>query len=154
MIQLIFCNILIIYIIQIKNITLDNYKLNHPAGNIGKNLKTIKDILIYEYPKINITKNVIQIHDILLEMTKYSIGCCFFIKDNKLYGILTDGDIRRLLLNDDIKEISIEDINQNYNYEYDENKLIKYIKDVKRIKFFPVIIDQKIIGIISYKDIL
>ena len=32
-------------------------------------------------------------------MTKYKIGCCFFVNnENKLIGILTDGDIRRLIL--------------------------------------------------------
>jgi arabinose-5-phosphate isomerase len=155
MVQLFFCNILTSQIVNYKNIYNKDYKLNHPAGNIGKNLKTIKDILITNYPKINISGiQKIRINDILLEMTKYSIGCCFFINNEELYGILTDGDIRRLLLNDTKDIININNINTNYDFESNILKLTKNVENIKKKKFVPVIENNKFIGIISYRDIL
>jgi len=154
--QLIFCNILTTNLIQKKKISIFEYKENHPAGNIGKNLMTINDILLKEFPKINLgSKNDIKIHDILLEMTNHNIGCCFFMKEDKLYGILTDGDIRRLILeNNSPDSINVKEINTKFNFESDKLKFINKIVNIKTKKFIPVIENDKFIGIISYRDIL
>ena len=154
MAQMFFSNILVTKLSEKINISLDKYKNNHPAGNIGKNLKMIKDILITEYPKI-ILNDYIDLHNVLLEMTKYSIGCCFFInKNDNLLGILSDGDIRRLLLkNSELKQISIYDINNKYNYETDINKLLINVDNTRKSKFIPIIINNKISGIVDCRNI-
>lgn len=145
MIFLIFSNILVSLFSN--EISLEEYKNNHPSGNIGKNLKKIKEILIKEYPTIKM-KNKITVTEVLLEMTKYKIGCMFFIKKNReLIGILTDGDIRRLLLkNPEMKIINENDINKNYYYEED---LEKYTNNCKMVEgFIPIIKEKKMYGII------
>jgi arabinose-5-phosphate isomerase len=94
--QLIFSNILVSLLKR--NINLDEYIINHSAGNIGNDLLKIKDVLITKFPKILLEKEV-KITKVLIEMTKYKIGCCFFVnKKDKLLGIMTDGDLRRLLI--------------------------------------------------------
>jgi len=147
--HLLFSNILVSKIKE--NIKIDNYKENHLAGNIGKNLRKIKDCLVYNYPKIILDKDkqeLILLHDVFLEMTKYKIGCCFFVnKDDNLLGLLTDGDLRRLLIEDENKKyIKIIDINTNYYYETNLNK---YVKNCKKT-YIPIINNQnnKILGII------
>lgn len=136
--QLLFINILISLLKQ--NVCIEKYKQNHVSGNIGKDLLTIKDVLIINYPKIIIDEKTIKInlHDILLEMTNYSIGCCFFINaEQKLLGILTDGDIRRFILNNSgMKFIKIEQINKNFYYETDKNK---FLKDCKNYGYIPIL---------------
>jgi arabinose-5-phosphate isomerase len=133
------------------NINSDIYKSNHPAGMIGYNMKMIKDIIKKEYPKI-ILNNTVLLNDILLEMTKYSIGCCFFLDmNNKLLGLMTDGDIRRMLINNTEKKyITIDDINVSYYYETDINKKIYMIEKINRYKFIPVLENNMMIGIIPY----
>ena len=123
------------------------YKLNHPAGNIGNNLKQIKDIIITEYPKI-ILNDKVHLNKVLLEMTKYKIGCCFFVDNQlKLLGILTDGDIRRLLLKTpNLKEITKNEINTHFYYETDTHK---FVKICKKIGFIPILNNKKIKGIIK-----
>jgi len=133
-------------------ICITTYKENHSSGNISKELLTIKDVLIQEFPKIiindEITHNGIELTNVLLVMTSLKIGCCFFItNDNKLIGILTDGDIRRFLLKNDSKNITVNDINKNYYYESDLDKYLKYCKNVA---FIPIINNKNnIIGIIK-----
>ena len=144
--HVIFCNILVSIL---KNtITIEQYKENHPAGTIGKHLKKIKDMMITEFPKINI-ENIEEcnIHNTLLEMTKYKLGCCFYVNSlDELIGILTDGDIRRLLLTDKYENINIhEHINRDYDYETDVNK---FMKDIKYGSYLPIKSNNKIIGII------
>jgi arabinose-5-phosphate isomerase len=144
--QLFFSNI-IVSIIKNK-ININQYKSNHPAGNIGNELKKIKDCIRNEnYPKI-LLEYELNLHDILLEMTRYKIGCCFFINQmNELIGILTDGDIRRLLLEDENKKIiNINDINKNYYYETD---LEKFIYEIKKSNYIPILNNSNIlIGIL------
>ena len=145
--QQLFINILIIELK--KNITLDEYKENHPSGAIGNNLKKISDCLIKNFPKIVLIDNI-KLYDVLLEMTKYKIGYCFFINNNdELLGILTDGDIRRLLIrNENLKEINIDNINKNF---YWEENLNKYICDCnKNYKYIPILNNKKIISIIDH----
>jgi arabinose-5-phosphate isomerase len=145
--QLLFSNILVTLLKS--NIDINQYKNNHPAGNIGNNLKKIKDCIKTDnYPKI-ILETELYLHDILLEMTKFKIGCCFFINiNNELIGILTDGDIRRILLNDENKKIiNINDINKNYYYEED---LHKFINECTKKNYIPILINKKLHGIINY----
>ncbi len=143
-----YCNMIVSKLTE--NIDSDIYKSNHPAGMIGYNMKMIKDIMIKEYPIIILSERIL-LNNVLLEMTKYSIGCCFFVDlNNKLIGLMTDGDIRRMLINNTTKiYITIDDININYYYETDINKKIYMIEKINRYKFIPVIDNHKIIGIIS-----
>ena len=163
LVQIIFSNILTILIEKEISLTLEGYGDNHPAGSIGDKLKKIKDIIIYNFPIITIkdilqveqdyTKKEILLQEVLLQMTLYSIGCCFFINEQKeLVGVLSDGDIRRLLLNDmEKKYISINDINTDFYYETDMNKLVSDITLIKRKKFIPILSnDMRMIGIIKF----
>jgi len=64
-----------------------------------------------------------------------------------LLGILTDGDIRRLLLKDENKKIiTINDINTNYHYE--EN-LEKFVFECKKYNYIPILVNTKLINITS-----
>jgi len=147
--MLYFVNILTMIIVDKNNLCLDKYKINHPGGNIGLNLMTIKDVMIIDFPKILFNNN--HLSDVLLEMTKYSIGCCFFINhNNELIGLLSDGDIRRLLCIDrNLDIIKKENINTQYHYESDKNKMLCNIENIKKYKFIPILENNKIIGIIK-----
>tara|TARA_Y200000002_G_scaffold279964_1_gene234102 strand:+ start:410 stop:1318 length:909 start_codon:yes stop_codon:yes gene_type:complete len=149
--QLIFSNILTVMIGNMKSLTLDEYRMNHPAGNIGNKLVKIKDVLINNFPKIEIIKDL-RLENVLLEMTKYSIGCCFFSINNEMVGLLTDGDIRRLLINNiNKKTLELDDLNTNFYYETDIEKLVADIKVIKKKKFIPILDEnKKIIGIIKF----
>lgn len=151
MIQLIFSNIIVLELVKKLDIKLSDYKLNHPAGNIGNNLKSMKECLLANYPKFNIEKNKnILLNSILLEMTTLNCGICIFVNNNdRLLGILLDGDIRRFILEkNDIKFITLNEINTNYIFETNINKCISLID--KKLKYVPILNnneDKKIIGI-------
>ena len=103
--QLIFSNILVSKMITFGNIDIENYEKNHPGGDIGLSMKKIKDVIVKKYPKIIIeTNQEIEIINILLEMNKFNLGCCFFFtSDEKFIGILSDSDIRNLFIKNKTK---------------------------------------------------
>ena len=144
---LFFINILASHLTN--NLTLEEYKLNHPSGNIGSQLLKIKDVMITQFPKI-ILQDEIDIKKVLLSMTEKKIGCCFFVnEEDKLLGILTDGDIRRLLIiENNLTRITKNQINRNFYYETD---LEKYVKDCENYKNIPIINSLKIVlGILIF----
>ena len=145
--QLLFCNILIS--VLKKNVPIEKYKQNHLSGNIGNQLLTIKDAMITRYPKITLNENITLI-DVLVEMTKYKIGCCFFVNDKEeLIGILTDGDLRRLLIKNKLLQfIDINCLNKTYLFETNVNK---YITDCENSMYIPIILNKKIQGIVINK---
>lgn len=147
----IFIIILINNLIEKLPLSLDDYRQYHIGGNIGNIYKKISDIIIKEYPKIFLTKDV-KLNDVLLEMTKYSIGCCFFVNnDNELIGVMSDGDIRRLLLNNNLDIYS--NININFEYIENQNLFLKDLINYKKFKFIPILNSRKIIGIIDIRDL-
>ena len=80
------------------------------------------------------------------------MGFCAFVDEKeKLLGVFLDGDIRRLLLNNSkIENISLKDINRNFSYETNLNKLVSELN--KKLKFIPILEDKKIIGIVKMED--
>ncbi len=85
-----------------KNISVEDFALNHPAGSLGKRVALkVNDLMIHRdklctlFPK-DTFKKVISI------MTSNGIGTGLVVEqedDTKLLGIITDGDLRRALDN-------------------------------------------------------
>ena len=82
----------------------------HPGGALGKKLfLKVADL----YP--NNEKPFIQINsslkEVILEISSKRLGVAAVIDNNKLLGIVTDGDLRRMLQEDsDINKLSAKDI--------------------------------------------
>ena len=77
----------------------------------------------------------------------------FFVDiEDRLIGILTDGDIRRLNI-EEINLINTNHINKNYYYETDLNKIIKNV-DLSK-KYIPILDSKKkILGIVNGVSIM
>ena len=104
---LVFGDALCSTILGYKKFDRESFKNFHPGGKIGKNLKTLKDIMNNDIPSVSLKSKV---YDAVIEMTKKKYGCTV-VTDNKknIKGIITDGDIRRSLknniLNDSVSKI-------------------------------------------------
>lgn len=102
-----------------------------------------------DFPNVEYN-NKLKIMDLVLQMTNKKIGLVVINNlDGNIIGIITDGDIRRLLLkNKDLNNLNKEDINQYY-YKFDDTSI--YFKDIKylllKYKFIPVIKNNKCIGL-------
>ena len=88
-----------------------DFKKFHPSGSLGNKLKTVNDLMIVKnkLPFINQNFNVGK----ALEIINLKKLGTVIIRDkkNNTTGILTDGDIKRLLNKfDNIKKLSIKDI--------------------------------------------
>ena len=81
-----------------KKFSKEKFKLFHPGGNIGKTLLMAKDIMLTgkKMPVINYNKSLKEALNVI---NSKKLGVVILIKNRKIFGIVTDGDLRRELKN-------------------------------------------------------
>ncbi len=99
-------------IAKLKNFKPENFAFYHPAGQLGKRLLLkVEDLLILDQGKPIISING-TMKELIETITKPNLGGAIVVdKDNKVIGIVTDGDLRRSILKyGNILERKIEEI--------------------------------------------
>lgn len=112
-IQLIFGDILAVALMQRKNLSLNQFAVNHPAGKIGKRLSLKVEDLMLKGAKLPLCKKNQKLMDVLVELSEKRCGCLLIVdEEQKLEGIFTDGDLRRALQKHGSKvtELFLEDL--------------------------------------------
>ncbi|MCH9029620.1 MAG: KpsF/GutQ family sugar-phosphate isomerase [Bacteroidetes bacterium] len=87
-----------IALLEKRNFTLDDFAFLHPGGSLGKRLSLkIKEIMI-SGDGVPIVKENAEFKDVIFEMTSKRLGTTSVVDaEGKLKGVITDGDLRRLL---------------------------------------------------------
>lgn len=97
--QLIFGDVMAMALMQRKQLTLDAYAMNHPAGTIGKKITLRVQDLMLKGSQLPLCKPEDRLIDVLVELSNKKAGCVIVVDDDqKLLGIFTDGDLRRALV--------------------------------------------------------
>ncbi len=83
---------------KLKGFKEKDFMLLHPGGELGRSLLRSKEIMIKGKTLAKVLKNC-TLKEAIIESSKKNLGIiCVVDKQNKLCGILTDGDIRRIFL--------------------------------------------------------
>ncbi len=85
-------------VIYQKKFSKDKFKVFHPGGNIGKSLLLAKDIMVKE-KKMPVIKHNKTFKEAIKVMNQKKLGILVLIKDKYIFGVVTDGDLRRELNN-------------------------------------------------------
>ncbi|MHA1558349.1 MAG: KpsF/GutQ family sugar-phosphate isomerase [Alphaproteobacteria bacterium] len=85
---------LAVALLKSRSFTKQDFKILHPGGHIGKQLRFIKD---YMHEDIPLAHEDTLMSDCIVTMTSYGFGTVGITQNNtkKLVGIITDGDLRR-----------------------------------------------------------
>ncbi|HED8570567.1 TPA: KpsF/GutQ family sugar-phosphate isomerase [Campylobacter upsaliensis] len=74
----------------------DDFALFHPGGSLGRKLLTkVKDLMVSK--KLPIVNPETEFNELVDVMTSGKLGLCIVLENDKLVGIITDGDLRRTL---------------------------------------------------------
>ena len=97
MITMVLGDALAVGLMERKNFKQEDFALTHPGGALGRRLlSNVKDEMKQvNLPFINKEANV---QDVLIKMTEGRLGLALVGSKEKLYGVITDGDIRRALI--------------------------------------------------------
>lgn len=97
-VQLLFGDLLAVALMQAKELKLETFALNHPAGRIGKRATLkVKDLMV-GIGRVPLCPPESRLEEILGEFSGRQCGCVLVTDaQRKLQGIFTDGDLRRAL---------------------------------------------------------
>ena len=97
---------------QERDYSIEDFALFHPGGDIGRRLFLRIDDVMHTGDEIPIVYENTSFPDTILEMTTKRLGCtCVMSKGNKLLGIITDGDLRRLIeRRHDIRDLKANEV--------------------------------------------
>ncbi|WP_102156640.1 KpsF/GutQ family sugar-phosphate isomerase [Coxiella endosymbiont of Rhipicephalus microplus] len=89
---------LAITLLEARGFTTEDFARVHPGGSLGKRLLLHIDDLMHTKNHMPIVKPDYMLDEVLVEITKKSLGMTAVIEDNgHLVGVFTDGDLRRTL---------------------------------------------------------
>lgn len=101
---------LAICLLELKGFSSADFAKYHPGGALGKKLYLrVADIVVNnEKPQVDINTSV---KDVIVEISSKMLGVTAVMDDKKVVGIVTDGDIRRMLSKyDNISGLTAKDI--------------------------------------------
>ncbi|EAL9427571.1 KpsF/GutQ family sugar-phosphate isomerase [Campylobacter jejuni] len=83
-------------LMKVRNFKPDDFALFHPGGSLGRKLLTkVKDLMVSN--NLPIVHPDTEFNDLVDVMTSGKLGLCVVLENEKLVGIITDGDLRRAL---------------------------------------------------------
>lgn len=85
-------------LLERKGLTANDFALLHPGGSIGRKLTyLVRDLMVNgdDLPVVDIDSSM---KDVIAAMTAKNMGIAILTEKNALAGVITDGDLRRLLV--------------------------------------------------------
>ncbi len=103
--QLVMGDAIAVALLEYRGFTTKDFAKYHPGGALGKQLYLkVSDLSVNnEKPKVNPSDNI---KFTIMEITSKRLGAAAVVEDEKIIGIVTDGDLRRMLQ----KDISIDSL--------------------------------------------
>lgn len=108
--QLVIGDALAVCLLEMRDFSSDDFAKYHPGGTLGKKLfLTVKDISVQnEKPNVKLNSSI---KDVIVEISEKRLGVSAVTEQNKIQGIITDGDLRRMLAHtDDFSNLCAADI--------------------------------------------
>ena len=89
---------LAIALLERRGFTREEFAKFHPGGNLGKRLLLRVEEMMVSGASVPVVREHVPLSDAIVEMTSKRLGAtCVVNGTGKLLGIITDGDLRRLL---------------------------------------------------------
>lgn len=155
--QLAMGDALAVCLLECREFSSADFAKYHPGGSLGKRLYLTVGTLASqnEKPVVNSKANV---KEVIIEITRNRLGAVAVVDNDKLCGIITDGDIRRMLNNNlNIDDLTASDIMTKTPKFIDKDELAVNALDILRdnnISQILVVSNNKFEGFIHLHDLL
>ena len=130
--QLAMGDALAVCLLECREFTSKDFAKYHPGGSLGKRLYLKVGDLAAQNEKPQVPSDA-SVKDVIIEITKNRLGAVAVVDDGQLSGIITDGDIRRMLeKNNTINGLRAKDIMSLFPKYIDKDELAVNALDVLR----------------------
>lgn len=108
--QLVMGDALAVCLLEMKEFTSNDFAKYHPGGSLGKRLYLRVNDLVNNNDKPQVQPSS-SISDVIVEISEKRLGATAVVENDKVIGVVTDGDIRRMLKNNsDFSKLTAIDI--------------------------------------------
>ena len=155
--QLVLGDALAVALLECRGFTANDFARYHPGGALGKRLYLrVADLYINnEKPAVSPATGI---REIILEISSKRLGCTAVIENKKLIGLITDGDLRRMLQsNTSVSHLTAIDIMTQKPLTISSENLVSDALDLmreKNITQLPVVHNDEYLGVVHLHDIL
>jgi len=136
----------------------EDFAFLHPGGRLGKRFLRVAD-LMHKGDDVPVVQLGTEMHDVIYEMSKKGFGVTAVVDDERrLQGIITDGDLRRLLQRDEniLRKTAAESMKPNPS-TIDSNELasaaLEQMEQRKITSLFITDDTRRVNGIIHLHDL-
>ena len=155
--QLVMGDALAICLLKLKGFSKNDFARNHPGGILGKKI-TLKVSDIYNEKLIPKVNKLDTFQNVIIEISSKRMGAVCVVENNKILGIITDGDLRRYLQkNNDISNTVAEKLMTRSPKTIDKNELaFSAFNEMKKYNITQLLVlcNNEYSGIIHLHDIL
>lgn len=155
--QLVIGDALAICLLDLNDFSSKDFAKYHPGGALGKKLYLRVNELA-EANEVPSVKRDTLIKDVIIEISKKRLGTTAVIENDFIVGIVTDGDIRRMLeKNSDISQLKAKDIMGKNPIIIDGDTMaIKALDIMKKNDITQILItkNDKYIGVVHFHDLI
>lgn len=140
-------------LMKIRKFKPKDFALFHPGGSLGRKLLTkVEDLMVSSH--LPIVNPQTEFNDLISVMTSGKLGLCIVLEQDKLVGIITDGDLRRALKSSDKPrfDFKAKEIMSTNPKIVDANSMLSEAEEIMlkhNIKEIVVQKEGKVVGIIQ-----
>ncbi len=155
--QLVMGDALAITLMEFRGFGTEDFARFHPGGTLGKKLYLrVNDIYIHNAkPQVG---SQASLKEVIMEMTSKRLGATAVVADQELLGIITDGDLRRMLeKNPDASGVHAKDIMSSNPTTIQKDALAVEALEVLRAKDIsqlPVMDEDRYVGFVHLHDLI
>jgi arabinose-5-phosphate isomerase len=153
MITMVLGDALAVSLMEVKNFKQEDFALTHPGGSLGKRLlSSVKDEM--KQNNLPFVEKQSTVQEILVKMTEGRLGLALVGSKEKLHGVITDGDIRRALIdNNQFSQLKAIDLmNKNPLTAFESDNLQVAEKRMREAKVQCLVVKNNInevVGVIQ-----
>ncbi|RZK51967.1 MAG: KpsF/GutQ family sugar-phosphate isomerase [Pedobacter sp.] len=155
--QLAMGDALAVCLLEAREFNTNDFARFHPGGSLGKRLYLKAGDLALKNEKPSISPDA-SVKDVIIEISKNRLGAVVVIADEKIMGIITDGDIRRMLENyTNIENIKASDLMSANPKRIDKDELaLLALEIIKKNNITQLLVtkEDEYFGIIHLHDLL
>ena len=148
-------------VMEARHFTREDYALFHPGGALGRKLLMRVSDVMRTGSAVAIVENNAVLRDVMFSITRAGAGAaCVVDNEGMLAGIITDGDIRRALLQDDnaFHKLASEIMFPTPRTISPDRLATEGLRAMeappKQIGEMPVLVDGKPVGMLMLKDLV
>ena len=149
---------LAVTLMKLRDFKEENFAKFHPGGSLGRRLlTTVRDVM--KKKNLPIISSQATIKEVIQKISEGKLGLVVIIDNNKIMGIITDGDIRRTMESreKDFFNLKAEDLMSNHpKLIYETDKLISASNIMSQHKINSLLVvneSNDLVGVVQVYDL-